>query len=91
MSVIAAENVVKEIMKKSSKGEKLALIRRLTSKAVAVEATKMAEYKLKNPPNKADEEEIEEEDPNEDPAMRKARRKREKAAKKAKAELTVLA
>ena len=89
MSIIAAENVVKEIMKKSSKGEKLALIRRLTSKAVAVEATKMAEYKLKNPPNKADEEEIEEEDPNEDPAMRKARRKREKAAKKAKAELTV--
>ena len=65
------------------------MIRRLTSKAVAVEAVKMPEYKLKNPTNQDDGDTIEEEDPDEDPEARKARRKREKAEKKAKAELTV--
>ena len=87
-TVPAAENIVKEIMKKSSKGEKLALIRRLTSKAVAVEAVKMPEYKLKNPTNQGDGDAIEEEDPDEDPEARKARRKR-KGRKESKAELTV--
>ena len=66
----------------------MALIRRLTSKAVAVEATKMPEYKLKNPPSEA-EDANQKTRPRRRPRKRKARRKREKAAKKAKSELTV--
>ena len=43
ISVQAAENVVKEIMTKSTKQEKNALVRRLTSKAISIPANKMPE------------------------------------------------
>ena len=85
ITVAAAEKVVKEIMSKSTKQEKTALVRRLTSKAVAVELTKTAEYRMEHGGEDDDEGgegKAEVDVLEEDPEERKARRKKEKEAQK---------